>query len=85
MCVPPPLLSLRAGDGQVKEKAYADTDVFCVCLCVRACMHFCYLLWTFSGINIYLARTNGPNGDQRPVLNQQNVISNVLVEVRATV
>lgn len=53
-------------------------------LCVRA-THFCYLLETFSGINMDLVGTIGPHGGQRLVLMQQNGISDILDSVRAMV
>lgn len=58
------------------------TYFFCVCVCAT---HFCYLLETFSGINMDLVGTIGPHGGQRLVLMQQNGISDILDSVRAMV
>ncbi len=57
----------------------------CVCVCVCVCTGFCYPFKIFSGINTDCMRTSSPHGDQRPVLMQHDLISEVLVKFRSEV
>lgn len=66
--------------------ATAATGRHLLCVCVCVCVYiFCYLLGTFFSINTNLVGTSGRHGDQIPVLMRQNIISEVLAEVRGEV
>lgn len=68
--------------GNACQSRWPQISSVCVCVCAT---NFCYLLETFSGINMDLAGTIGPHGGQRLVLMQQNGISDILDSVRAMV